>query len=322
MNSIEFLHALADPSFWQQRTVIWLVANEYPSLFIATVYGQLLHAPCAQQPSLMSLHWEQQSELHASLQQTFLGMRRLYWLGSLDEFKRAQVEATRALLMRYTGPHTVLCFSTQAPAEKELPARHVVVSLDEQVTKQVFLELAQMLGYERLTKRIALVDQVFTLVSSVTLDHAVMLMRYLELLPVSDLTLANTFLVQIMAPDRSLSRLAALFFLRKGQAFFELLEQCKQLYPPMFWVTFWSNQLWQATHVVGYMQQGAFAQARRVGNRLPSSFLREGWQKHRRHELTRAHEAVYRIDYQLKNGLPDYGLDVFYAQFFNGTFGR
>ncbi len=74
------------------------------------------------------------------------------------------------------------------------------------------------------------------------------------------------------------------------------------VYPEMFWVSFWSDQLWRASQYIAMQKVGDRASARSIGFRLPFSFLQRDWQTVREDKLKRAHEIMYAFDFSIKTG--------------------
>lgn len=321
MNIAEFFENIQNPGWWKDTTVTWFSAAQYHAMFMHKLFEVcskkfegVAGMPFARL-ALMS-----NKDVSAALQQAFLGQRRCYFLGLIEELKRDELVCLRKLLSIYAGPHVVWAYTLDALTAKDLGPKQVIVELDGVVDGTTFGVIANFFGYERVLRRQQLVEKIFARAGSLSLDQAVMMMHYLSLLPIQETENVDLFLHRIIEPNRSLQRISALFFARRGDAFFELLADFKELYPPMFWVSFWSTQLWQAIHVIKYMQNQEYSKARRVGNRLPLSLLKDGWQKQRTHELARAHDFLCRIDFNLKNGCKESGINLFYTRFINGFF--
>ena len=61
-------------------------------------------------------------------------------------------------------------------------------------------------------------------------------------------------------------------------------------------------------------------QAKTMAFRLPFSFIQTDWKKYAPAELRAAHDFVYGMDHQLKNGGDAFCFDLFYSKFFSGQF--
>jgi DNA polymerase III delta subunit len=124
---------------------------------------------------------------------------------------------------------------------------------------------------------------------------------------------SRDWLPDMIVPELSLFSLSQALFDRKPSSFFKLWKQFSQKYSVPFWITFWSEQLWRAYCYVRLQKNGKEAEAKKIGYRLPFSFLNRSWRNYTLEELKTYHHLLYEIDYQVKNGGSAYALDLFYA---------
>ena len=68
------------------------------------------------------------------------------------------------------------------------------------------------------------------------------------------------------------------------------------------------------------MKQKKQAEAKKAQYKLPFSFINRDWHMYSLDELRNAHDCLTKIDFQLKNGASDIGLEYFYTQFFDNKF--
>jgi hypothetical protein len=68
------------------------------------------------------------------------------------------------------------------------------------------------------------------------------------------------------------------------------------------------------------MKQKKYTEAKKAQYKLPFSFINRDWSKYTLVELRNAHHFLSTLDFQLKNGFSEIGLEHFYTQFFDGKF--
>ena len=166
----------------------------------------------------------------------------------------------------------------------------------------------------------AIAKAAFALTGTLPLDTACMLMRYGELIGGRRFSAFTHLLPRIIEPAHSLSDLAQQFFARDAQAFFNLWATVGDLYAPIFWVTFFSEQLWQAHGAHEALTQGNLMKAKKIGWRLPFQFLRGSWKKYSSRELANTHQMLYEIDFGIKSGSLMPSLELFFTRHFTQEF--
>ena len=68
------------------------------------------------------------------------------------------------------------------------------------------------------------------------------------------------------------------------------------------------------------MQKRDVVQAKKMSFKLPFSFIQSDWKRANLQELKQAHQFLCTVDYNLKTGGGDYGLELMYEKFFLGQF--
>jgi hypothetical protein len=71
---------------------------------------------------------------------------------------------------------------------------------------------------------------------------------------------------------------------------------------------------------IEYASQGDYAEAKKVGYKLPFSFIQRDWKNHSIEELKQAHQGIYELDYRIKNGGDESFLEHFYIQAMSAQF--
>ena len=123
-----------------------------------------------------------------------------------------------------------------------------------------------------------------------------------------------------MQSEHSLFQLSKYLLFRDSAPFYILWAEIVYLYSPQFWISFWSEQLFRAYYFILYQKQNDFRLSKQIGLRLPFEFIKSGWRYLDINLLKEAHHLLYQIDYNLKNGGSDLGLDLFINKFLIGSF--
>ncbi len=286
------------------KQVICFKSSVYPLLF-----GRACALYCAHlfglSFSYQSMQTNNQPAAMAALQTSFLGTTFCYWLGSLDELSPSKQKAWTEFFKSYCGPHTLIFFSSAFSKTGSIET----IELPDKVDASLLQNIAQMLGAQTVSFR----AQLFKQTEKVSLDEAYLFVKYDAVLGKRSAQFASDWLPDMIVPEVSLFSLSQALFDRKPSSFFRLWKQLAHRYTPPFWITFWSEQLWRAYCYVRFQRRGKQLEAKKIGYRLPFSFLNRTWRNYTLEELKAYHHFLYEIDYQVKNGGSAYALDLFYA---------
>ena len=152
--------------------------------------------------------------------------------------------------------------------------------------------------------------------SSYTLDVACMLMKYFELINVRYADEFNNYLSPILGAQISLYALSDAFFSKKEKLFFDLWQDIDSGYSDMFWISFWSDQVFRAYYVVKFLEQKDFVKAKRSSFRLPYNFMKKDYKQFTLEKLANYYEFLFNIDFAIKKGSSFCSLDLFYLNHF------
>lgn len=152
-----------------------------------------------------------------------------------------------------------------------------------------------------------------------TIEQACVLLQYMRVLGSSADKYLEHIVDIVVKPEASLFLLSQYFFSKSASHFYRLWDSVQSLYPDLFWITFWSEQLYRTAEYVHLQKNKQAAVAKQISYRLPFSFINTDWKKFSYDELTRAHECVYELDHALKNG-QEVSLDILYHCFFSDFF--
>lgn len=300
----------------QKKPLILFTAKDYPVLFFATLLERLRkkYLPA---PKTISFLDSDFAAIQAQLSTTFLGQQDIIWCGNISGFDVSTKKKMLIFLESYTGPHTLLAFVTTKDLSANID-KQSVMALDDPLSPAEREQLIEFL-FDRLQWK-----QVHELTKesykSMSLDTLVLLAQYRLVLGKNTELFMQQWFEKLLVPDESLFTLTQWFFARKPQHFFRTWHAIKDNYVPVFWTTFWSEQLWRAHYAVTLRKQNKLAEAKQMAYRLPFSFLQRDWKNVSESELQNAHDFLYTADFNIKNGSSDLFLDVFFNNFFSKQF--
>lgn len=298
------------------KPLIIFTGQDYQVLFFATLLEQL-RKRLDLAPKTLSVTDTSFAQLQAQLSTTFLGQKHTWWCGNISALDAATKKKLIPFLLAYKGPHAVLSFI----ALKDLPAdadRRNVVNINDPLSPAE-RELLMGLLFDGLQWKHVL-ELTSESYKTMPLDTLVLLAQYRSVLGKNVQPFMQTWFEKIVAPDESLFTLSQWFFSRKPQHFYRTWHAVKDDYVPVFWTTFWSEQLWRAYYVIALRKQQRLNEAKQMAYRLPFSFLQRDWKNIKESELLLAHDFLTQADFSIKNGASELFLDVLYSRFFAKQF--
>lgn len=318
MSLVQFLTSL-DSHFSQDKRylVTYFQTESYPIIFslllrnyIRTNYNASLYT--------YSLADESVSALQIQLETYFLGSSLSYWLThSLGDLEKAKQKEITRYIKQYQGPHTVICFG-----QEELTGTHInTVIIPQSITKEILYTLLPMLGMQRTAREELFIKKLGTYQATLSLDTACLLLYYGRLLNRNQYDeFFNYWFGQLVDSKQSLFKLSQLFFAKQAGPFFKEWQQIRQSYATQFWISFWSEQIWRAYNFIYLARAHNWIEAKKISARLPFSFMQRDWKQIKLDELYNAHQSLYTLDYKLKHGVSEIGLELFYNTFFLNEF--
>jgi len=316
MNFKSFLSVATTKEFWHSRQKFCFQGSMYPVSFFSALFNhteKLGVLPAhLQKISLDSLDKKNYKSL---LEQTILGSQTFYWFGDIStEGSDKITKELTAYLLNYTGPNIVGFFisdDAKSGKQKDLP-----ITIENTVDLPLFHTLSLLFGFSFDKKKIELVKKVFQLNGFLPLDTAYMLMNYMELVNSKLIDEFTPYILNLVGTQPSLAQLSEHFFAKNSQGFFSIWSKIENDYPPVFWVIFWSEQMWKAYHVIKFLHEKNFISAKKMSYRLPYAFINRDWQKYTLPDLASAYDNLYSIDFAIKRGSSFYSLDLFYSNHF------
>lgn len=298
-------------------SVILIQGAVYPHLFFTQFFDALKsQVSCdVKMIDIQSNDFNFKSQLSTS----FLGMSCVYWIADASALKLKQKDDIVKYCMSYQGPHTIIAFF-DAKTSLEQQKHISLVTIKD----RYFFDDAKLLwstsDLEQSKKILFFLTQIYKLKNSYSLDELFLLKNYQDLLGTDSRIFYQSWLARLVTTDTSLFTLSQLFFEKKEKDFFKLWLQIKPLYSDMFWVSYWSDQVYRAYFFIRFTNSENYAAAKQVSFGLPFSFLKQTYRMYQPCELQGFHQAMYQIDIALKNGGNSYEIDKLYIKFFGNKF--
>ena len=287
--------------------------TEYPLLFFSNFFAQLKRLYSGMVATI-DLTTEDPVAVRARLEMSFLGMHYFYWLKNLSELNEQTKQTWLTYLATYSGPHGVAFFVQDADELAPIKKRGTVVEFPEFVDVSLFLQLSIFFTGETPKKGSSIIDLVKKNKIS-SLDTACLLLDCGRLVGNQKDSFTDHWLSSIIVPEKSLFTLSQYFFAKNPKEFFLQWSLVMHDYSEVFWISFWSDQVWRAYCFALLNRNKQFAEAKKMGFRLPFSFIQREWKHYSLDELHRAHQWVYDLDFTIKNGGDPFSLDLFYSKF-------
>jgi len=313
---MDLFQLIIDPTAIFSRPVVCFRAHQqYPLLFFSALV-QLIKKQHNMPVEMIDLSIQDLSSIKGKLETSFLGQTVFCWLRNVSDASVKVRKELLSYLSTYTGPNNVAFFAYHADLPRA-ELRWLDVLIPEEIDRNQFVLLAtQMYGMQEIYAR-QCAPLLVSPQSSMQLDDACLLTQYAMLIGSKNVVnFKQEWLDRLIKPKSSLFILSKHFFAKDARSFFPVWLHISKQYSIQFWIAFWSEQLWSAAAYVSLMRKNDRAEAKKVSNRLPVTFLQKNWRDYSMRELKKAHDRIYAIDYAIKNGSSEFGLDLFYSQFF------
>ena len=300
-----------------KNSLINFIAPFYPILFFSFL-RRYLSSKVGKQLQSVDCSVVQIEQFTAELSIAFLSHTQCYWAGNISALDAKTKKKFLTVFKDYHGPHQLWFYTEQLENDIKKNKDCLVVELPLDITPEMVKKFSNLFLPPRKTND-AIIDLLFARTGgNLSLDNACLLLHYVTLLSRPLLKeFMNEWLDVLLVPEKSLFTLSTLFFSKKADSFFELWHDLQHEYPPQFWISYWSEQIFRATYFVKYARANKFLEAKNIAYRLPFTLIKKDWKNLTSKELAQAHHLLYDIYYRLKNGGTSYSLDFFYAKFFN-----
>jgi hypothetical protein len=304
--------ALLPTHRWDSTSVICFTGQAYPLLFFSRLRAYLKDKHQCSHPSLS------ENAIHHLSISSVVTERSFYWVSSFEELTKKEQKELCAFLAHYAGPHTVVLFIPEDLATF-IHKNWMIITIPTVCDKNLFMLLTQWcVGEAKNNKEYDQLRAVlFKQKNTLSVDDALLLIYYQSVMGKNISLFITQWLPCIINPSTSLFGLSQSLFACDPQFWKQWYAVANQ-FSPQFWITFWSEQLWRASMYISARKEGR--DTKMISAKLPFSFINRDWRAYTCEELSNAHNYIYTLDYNLKQGATDYGFDLFYTKFFLGSF--
>lgn len=319
MHIIDFLQTIQESPNLTGIFVIQLSCSSYPIIFCAQLFNYL--KSIIQVPLInIDIYNTKLESIKPQLDISFLGNKIVYLLKDISTLDSSSKKSWLTYLKNYQGPHSIIFFSSPIdPDFNQNRPSNLLINIPDNLDHKSYIDLYQKL-YPDLNYDKLFIKKLFGVQENISIDKASIIMNYQSVLGRKFEDFFSSWFNQIIAPDKSLFTLSQYLFAQQPKEFFTLWSSCKLDYPEEFWLAFWSEQIWQAINFITRVNEQSFIDAKKQAQRLPFSFINKDWRKYSLEFLTKAHNFLYMLDYNIKNGATDTGLELWYHKFLLNSF--
>ena len=233
---------------------------------------------------------------------SFLGSYSLYII-NLSSLNSSNKDSYINFIKQYKGPNSLICFIDNKEVFNN------IIDLDELIKKDVN-SIFNFLDLPKVKSKIVSPDKL-------SIDEQIILHYYCMCLGRDSKGFESQWLSKIIKSEGSLFDLSSYFFSKNRVQFFNLWSKLENTYSDMFWISFWSEQLFKAFFYIKYRNNNDLIAAKKISYRLPFSFIQKDWKFLDINSLALAHKDIYDLDYCLKNGASNISLDLFFGNYFS-----
>lgn len=312
-----FLKSALNKDFWSTSKCLCFNGTDFCPLFFNTLFNILDKNQTLPYLKKTLTTDVLKNEYQAELEQGILGLYNFYWLGDLSSHSKN----TKLLsyVGSYQGPHFISFFISN-DSKIKMPKSATQINIDSKVGIEEFKPLISIFSTKLSDKKILLIDKIFADRGQIELDSACMLINYLELMNMNLANQAHDYLSNIFGVQPALSKISSAFWIKNEREFFKIWQEIGTMYPNVFWVIFWSEQIWKAYQTILFLNQKNFVKAKQASYGLPYSFINKDYNNFKLADLYRLYENLYEIDFAIKKGSTFYSLDLFYLNYFNARY--
>src|SRR4030095_56322 len=245
-----------------------------------------------------------------------------YWLEGVHALSVKKQQELLAYFKVYDGPHRILFFTQETSIVSPMMFNGVrdMIVLPEKITPHEFSMVRFLINDQIVTQSSEFAQQIAAYTDHLSLDSACLFAHYEAVVGKNITDFFSQWVVNIIEPTSSLFLLSQHFFGKKQGPLFRQWATMAELYMPSFWATFWADQIWRAYIFCDLMKKKKYVESKKAQYKLPFSFINRDWSSYSATELRNAHHFLFDLDYRLKNGATDIGLEYFYNQFFDNKF--
>lgn len=315
MNFKNFLQKATEEDFWKSAKIFCFKGSDFCSIFFSELFEFLERDRKLPYSKKNLLAENLKSEYHSYLEQSILGNYNFYWLGNLSE----HAKNTKLLnyISNYEGLHVISFFIPNDFKNFKCSINAVQIEIDSNIDIEDAKKVITLFSPKMPDKKIAMLGKIFNGKNDIDIDSVCMLINYFELISINALDDSFAYIANIFGSQPVLSQLSNAFWTKNTKDFFNIWKKIESSYPEVFWVIFWSEQVWKAYNVILFLNQNSFVKAKQISYGLPFSFINKDFKNFKLDDLLCLYENLYKIDFAIKKGSTFYSLDLFYLNYFN-----
>ncbi|CDK30536.1 hypothetical protein [Candidatus Babela massiliensis] len=298
------------------KNIILLKFESYSSIFVSKLFSKLkFHLP--NQVILLSLANLDLSQLSLKLQTSFLGQEFIYFIKDFYDLEVNLKNELYNYFLNYDGPNKIFIFDT---IESNIVSdKFLIFEVPSSIDVEVYSEFYDFF-YSNYSRNKLAVKRLFDSSKTLSLDLSLTIMNYQVILPNKSEIFFDNWLTKLRPTEKSLFMFSQYFFDKQNKNFFELWLKYKLEYPYEFWIAFWSDQIWQAALFVLRANKLGIFNAKKYASKLPFSFMNKSWSAYDYEFLCKAYQNLYKIDFDIKNGLGHNALELWFYKFLFNKF--
>lgn len=308
MNLKQFL---TTQSLLSESFTIGFYGTNYPLLFLKKI-RDYIQVQRGLKIICIDMQEAELVQIRAQLEMSFLGQHNIYWLGDLSSLSLKNYTLWMSYLSNYNGPHSILFFTTKEFSGKKV----TLISLPEQIDYIFFKDLLFFWSSEEWERLSYTAELIFKKMGTLSLDQMMQVMEYAQVLGSGRSAFLDNWLTSIIKPESSLFNLSGALFAGDKRSFLKQWRQLQKDYEFPFWMAYFSEQFFRAYFYINYKKEHKHLEARKIGFRLPFSFLQRDWKKREPMIFQDAHQRITEIDFNLKNGGSELILDQLFLLFY------
>lgn len=309
MQITEFINKLDMSPDWTGTSVLSIGYEQESPLFLANFLKYLK----SKFKSILSISAETLTldQIKAQLEIAFLNNSSTYFIKDISELNPKLKSELLSYFANYTGPHKLIFLDLVVPNSNYQFAVTVPAEIDPNLYRQLF-----NLFYPAIPFDTTFPTKIFTQFESIPIESACLLMAYQVTMGKNGPQFFSSWFDKIISKELSTFTLSQYFFAKQASQFFAYWQQIKSLYPDEFWISYWSEQVWQAILFITRANASGILVAKQKASRLPFSFINKDWRQHTQQTLAAAHNGLYLIDHNIKNGLGTFDFELWVHKFF------
>lgn len=258
-------------------------------------------------------------EIQFNLTSSFLSSKSIYFIKDFDLANTNLKSNLLNFFKNYTGPNLIFFLDTAKHAILQNLNSVLCVDLPDQINLEINVALHNFF-YPQYIFDPLFITKALQKQNNLSIDQALILMQYQISLGRKFDNFFEIYLEKIIPSDKSLFLLSQHFFSQDFKEFFNYWQEIKADYPEEFWIPYFSEQIWQASIFIHTLNTLGLIEAKKSAYRLPFSFINKHYKNFNFSFLSKAHDDLYFLDYNFKNGVTQIGLDVWLTKFITKQF--